>query len=70
MHILSRSFPLFPKTDVILKPGEERFVPIKAPFIDDLSGMAMVKKLDLMTGVVSEISVKVIQNEVLLDVTK
>ena len=40
VHFLNAPFPIFPKTYMILKPREKRFILIEAPFIDELSGMA------------------------------
>ena len=46
-----------------------RFISIEAPFIDELSGMVIVKLLDLKMGGVNKIKVKVIRNVGFLDVT-
>ena len=43
---LNRSIPFFPKEQVILKPREQWFIKIEAPFIDEISGIAIVKVLD------------------------
>ena len=31
---------------MILKPNEQKFIKVKAPFIDEISGLAVVKMLD------------------------
>ena len=51
-----------------MKPKGESFIPIEATFIDELSGMAMVKYLDLKTGGVNTIKMRVIMNIQFLDV--
>ena len=43
---LNRSIPIFPENHVILKPKEQRLIKVKAPFIDEMSGLATVKILD------------------------
>ena len=40
---LSRSVPIFPREQVIVKLGEKKLIPIEAPFIEEISGMAIVK---------------------------
>ena len=40
---LKRSIPFFSKDQVILKPKERKFIKIEAPFIDEISGLAIVK---------------------------
>ena len=43
---LNRSVPIFLEKEVILKPNEQKLIKVKAPFIDELSGMAIIKILD------------------------
>ena len=43
---LNRSVPIYPKKEIILKPNEQKVVKVKAPFIDEISGMAIIKILD------------------------
>ena len=43
---LNRSIPFFSKDQVILKPREQRFIKIEAPFIDENSGLVIVEMLD------------------------
>ena len=49
-HSPNRLIPFFLKTDVLLKPKEERSFPFEASFIDQLSGVGMVNLIDLKTG--------------------
>ena len=43
---LNRSLPIFPENSIILKPKEQKLIKVKAPFIDEISGLAIVKMLD------------------------
>ena len=40
---LSRSIPIFPREQVVVKPGEKKLIPIESPFVKEISGMAIVK---------------------------
>ena len=42
---LSRSIPFFPVTTVEIAPASQKMVMVDAPFVEELSGMAMVKIL-------------------------
>ena len=44
---LSRSIPFFPVSTVEIVPTSQKMVIIEAPFIKELSGMIMVKVLDM-----------------------
>ena len=41
----NRSLPIFPKEHVVLKPKEQKLIKVKAPFIDEISGLAIIKIL-------------------------
>ena len=43
---LNRSLPIFPKECVALKPKEQKLIKVKAPFIDEISGLGIIKILD------------------------
>ena len=43
---LNRSVPIFPVNCTILKPNEQKLIKVIAPFIDEISGLAIVKMLD------------------------
>ena len=40
-NFLNRSIPIFPKEHVVLKPKEQRLMKVEAPFIDEISGLAI-----------------------------
>ena len=46
---LNRSVPLFPEHNIILKSNEHKLIKVNAPFIDEISGLAIVKILDEVT---------------------
>ena len=46
LKFLNRSVPIFPGNCMTLKPHEQKLVKVKAPFIDEISGLAIVKILD------------------------
>ena len=43
---LNRSVSIFPENCTVLKPNEQKLINVKAPFIDEISGLAIVKMLD------------------------
>ena len=43
---LNRLIPLFPKEQVILKPREQQFLKMEVSFVDQISGLDIVKMLD------------------------
>ena len=46
LKFLNRSLPIFPVDRTVLKPKEQKLIKVKAPFIDEISGLAIVKILD------------------------
>ena len=45
-RILNRSIPIFPREQVVVKPGEKKLIPIETPFVEEILGMAIVKIID------------------------
>ena len=66
---LSRSIPLFPVMTVEVAPASQKMVMVDTPFIEELSGMAMVKILDMKTQTTNMIKLKFILNKVVLKIT-
>ena len=60
---LNRSIPLFSKEWVILKPKEKKFIKIEAPFIDEISGFAIVKMLDSKEQCTAVLKLKFIEKQ-------
>ena len=46
LRFLSRSIPIFPREQVVVNPGEKKLIPIESPFVEETSGMAIVKIID------------------------
>ena len=65
---LNRSVPIFPEKKIILKPSEQKLVKVKAPFIDEISGMAIIKILDEGTYSTLLIKLKFMCNKAVLDI--
>ena len=66
---LSRSIPFFPMSTVEIAPTSQKMVIIEAPFIKELSGMAMVNILDMKEQSTNMIKLKFIQNKAVLKIT-
>ena len=66
---LSRSIPFFPVMTVEVAPKSQRMVIVEAPFIEELSGMAMVKILDMKEQTTNMIKLKFIRNKAVLKIT-
>ena len=43
---LNQSVPIFAEHNIILKPNEQKLIKVNVPFIDEKSGLAIVKILD------------------------
>ena len=65
---LSRSIPFFPVTTVEIAPASQKLVMVDAPFVEELSGMAMVKILDMKEQTTNMIKLKFIWNKVVLKI--
>ena len=68
-RFLSRSIPIFPREQVIVKPGEKKLKLIEAPFIEEISGMAIVKIIDQGQRTPMMLKLKFIRNKATLDIT-
>ena len=66
---LNRSIPIFPENCTILKPSEQKLIKVKAQFIDEISGLAIVKMLDGGTHSTLLIKLEFTQNKAILDIT-
>ena len=45
-EFLNRSVPIYPENKVILKTDEQKLVKVKAPFVDEISGLVIIKIID------------------------
>ena len=69
LRFLNRLIPIFPREQVIIKPGENKLIPIEAPFIEEISGMAIVKIIDQGQKTPMMLKLKFIRNKATLDIT-
>ena len=67
-EFLNRSIPIYPEKEIILKPDEQKLVNIKAPFIDEISGLAIIKIIDGGTYSTLLIKLKFACNKAMLDI--
>ena len=65
---LNRSVPIYPKKQIILKPNEQKLVKVKAPFIDEISELAIIKIIDEGTYSTLLIILKFACNKATLDI--
>ena len=65
---LNRSVPIFPEKDEILKPNEQNLIKVRVPFVDEISGMPLIKIL--ITGTHSTLLIKLnsMYNKAILDI--
>ena len=67
-NFLNSSLPIFPKECRMLKPKEQKLIKGKAPFIDEISGLAIIKILDGSTYSTMLLKLKFMHNAAMLDV--
>ena len=67
-EFLNRSVPIYPEKEIIWKLDEQKLVKVKAPFVDEISGLAMIKIIDGGTYSTLLIQLKFTCNKVILDV--
>ena len=66
---LNRSIPFFPKEKTEIKSKEQKLVVVEAPFVEEISGMAIVKILDMQEQVTNMIKLKFIRKRATLKIT-
>ena len=65
---VSRSIPFFPVMTVEIAPASQKMIIVDTPFVEELSGMDMVKILDMNKQTTNMIKLKFVQNKVVLKV--
>ena len=65
----NRSLPFFSKEQVIVKSKERKFIKIESPFVDEISGLSIVKMLDSKEQCTVLLKLKFVRNCAPLDVT-
>ena len=69
VSFLRRSIPFFPMMTVEIAPASKKMVMVDAPFVEELSGIAMVKILDMKVQTTNMIKLKFVQNKAVLKIT-
>ena len=67
-EFLNRSVPIYPEKEIILKPDEQKLVKVKAPFVDKILGLAIIKIIDGKTKSTLLIKLKFAHNKAILDI--
>ena len=65
---MSRSIHIFPREQVVVKPGEKKLIPIKALFVEEISGMAIIKIIDQGQKTLMMLKLKFVRNKATLDI--
>ena len=65
---MNRSVPIYLEKELILKPDEQKLVRVRAPFVDDISELAIIKIIDGRTNSTLLIKLKFTQNKAVLDI--
>ena len=69
ISFLNRSIPFFPKEKVSVKPKEQKLIVLEAPFVEEISGMAITKMLDVKEQKTLTMKLKFIRNRATFKVT-
>ena len=67
-NFVNRFLQIFPRECIVLKPKEQKSIRVEAPFIDEISGLAIIKILDKTTHISKMLKLKFKQNSVMLDI--
>ena len=65
---MNRSIPIYPEKEIILKPNEQKLVKVKAPFMDEILGLAIIKIIDGGTYSTLLIKLKFTCSKTILDI--
>ena len=65
----NRSLPFYSKDQVVVKPKERKFIKIETSFVDEISGLAIVKMLDSKEQCTVVLKLKFVRNCASLDIT-
>ena len=67
-RFLSRLIPIFPREQVIVKPGEKKLILIESHLLEEISGMAIVKIIDQGQKMPLMLKLKFIRNKAMLNI--
>ena len=65
---LNRSVPIYPEKEILLKPDEQKLVKVRAPFMDEISGLAIIKIIDESANSTLLIKLKFTCNKAVVDI--
>ena len=65
---MNRSVPIYPGKEIILKPDGQKLVKVKAPFVDEILGLAIIKIIDGKANSTLLIKLKFTCNKAVLDI--
>ena len=68
VNFLNWSIPFFPKEKVSVKPKEQKLIILEAPFVEEISRMAITKMLDAKEQKTLTIKLKFIRNRAMFKV--
>ena len=69
LRLLNRSIPFFPKEKVEVKPKEQKLIIVEAPYVEEISGMAITKLLDVKEQITLTLKLRFIRDRAMLKVT-
>ena len=69
LSFLNRSIPFFPREKVKVKPKEQKIIVLEAPFVEEISGMAITKLLDIKEQMTLTMKLEFIRNRAKYKVT-
>ena len=69
VSFLNRSIPFFPRKKVLVKTKEQKLVVLEAPFVEEISGMAITKMLDNKEQKTLTMNLKFVRNRAMFKVT-
>ena len=69
LSFLNRSMPFFSREKVEVKPKEQKQIVVEVSFVEEISGMAIIKLLDEKEQIALMIKLKFISNRATLKVT-
>ena len=69
LSFLNRSIPFFPRKKVEVMPKEQQLIVLEAPFVEEISGMAITEILDTKEQMTLTMKLKFIRNRAMLKVT-
>ena len=69
INFLNRSIPFLPKEKVSVKPKEQKLLILEAPFVEEISGMAITKMLETKEQKTLTMKLKFIRNTAMFKLT-